>query len=58
MDLAWRAQKVQKYDPKINFIGFWQKSYPFRYAFLLQHDSANGLLTFCKNNLGYGPKTS
>ena len=24
--------------PKIRFLGFWQKSYPLRYAFLLQHE--------------------
>ena len=24
--------------PKVSFLGFWQKFYPFRYAFLLQHE--------------------
>ena len=26
--------------PNVKFLGFWQKSYPFRYAFLLQHEVA------------------
>ena len=24
--------------PKLRFLGFWQKSYPFRYTFLFQHE--------------------
>ena len=41
--------------PKIRFLGFWQKSYPFRYAFLLQHEVPMFFLYFlpkqhvCKN---------
>ena len=38
-------------SPKVRFLGFWQKSYPFRYAFLIQHESVNVVLTFCKNNM-------
>ena len=37
--------------PKVRFLGFWQKSYPFRYAFLIQHESANVFWTFCKNKM-------
>ena len=33
------------------FLGFQQKSYPFRYAFLLQYKSANGFMAFCKNKM-------
>ena len=40
--------------PKIKFLGFWKKSYPFRYAFLLQHEGPIFFLYFlpehvCKN---------
>ena len=31
---------------KIRFLGFWQKSYPFRYAFLLQHEAPMFFLYF------------
>ena len=56
---ARRAQKVPKSPPKSGFLGFRQKHYPFGYAFLLQYEVANGLLTFCKSkmfgkNLGLG----
>ena len=40
---------------KIRFLGFWQKSYPFRYTFLLQHEVPMFFLYFlpkqhvCKN---------
>ena len=52
--------------PKVRFLGFWQKSCPFRYAFLLQHELPMFFFyTFCQNNmfakiwfLRYGPKTS
>ena len=50
--------------PKVRFLGFSRKSYPFRYAFLLQHERVYVFMTFCKNNmftkiwfLSYGPKT-
>ena len=33
------AQKVRKR----RFLGSWQKSYSFRYGFLLQYESANGI---------------
>ena len=40
--------------PKVRFLGFWQKSYPFRYAFLLQQEVPMFFLYFlpkhvCKN---------
>ena len=41
--------------PKIRFLGFWQKSYPFRYAFLFLHELPMFFLYFlskqhvCKN---------
>ena len=73
-DGFWFSKKIQtgsevlkspKNDPKIRFLWFWQKSYPFRYAFLLHYESANGLSTFgmttCLGRiwyLSYGPKTS
>ena len=45
-------------SPKVIFLGFWQKSYPFRYVFLIQHESAKVIFTFCKVwFLIYGPKT-
>ena len=34
-------------SPKVIFLGFWQKSYPFRYVFLIQHESAKVIFTFC-----------
>ena len=41
--LGLEGSKSLKNTPKIKFLGFQQKSYSFRYAFLLQHHSANGL---------------
>ena len=47
------------------FLGFWKKFYPFRFAFLLQYESANAFFIFAKTTcsqkiwfLRYGPKTS
>ena len=58
--------------PKIRFLGFWQKSYPFRYAFLFRYafffsytNCQCFFCTFCQNNmfakiwfLSYDPKTA
>ena len=51
--------------PKIRFLGFWQKSYPFTYTFLLQYEVPMFFFTFYQNNmfaiiwfLSYDPKTS
>ena len=51
--------------PKIRFLGIWQKSYPFRYAYFLQHKVPIFFCTFCQSNmfskiwfLSYDPKTS
>ena len=49
--MGLEGSKSPKYDPKLMFLGFWQKSYPFRYYFLLQHEITNGLSTFCKSNM-------
>ena len=38
-------------DPKIRFLGFLQKSNPFRCGFVLRYENANCILTFCKNLL-------
>ena len=55
MDLGFGKKKVHigsdgskspKDGPKVSFLWFWQKYYPFKYAFLLQFKSVNGLLTF------------
>ena len=35
--------------PKIRFLRFWQKNNQFICTILLKYESANGLLTFCKN---------
>ena len=35
-------------SPKVRFLGFWRKSYLFRHAFLLQHESVYVFLTFEK----------
>ena len=40
-------------SPKVRFLGFWQNTYPFRCAFLIQHESQCFLffLTLYKNNM-------
>ena len=45
------GSKSPKNGPKKRFLGFWQKSCPFRCASLLQYESNNGSLTFRKNNI-------
>ena len=37
MGLAWGGGGGGLKVPKVRFLGFWQKCYPFRCAFLLQH---------------------
>ena len=38
-------------SPKMTVLGFWQKKIFGENVFLLQYESANGLLTLCKNNI-------
>ena len=38
-------------SPKMTVLGFWQKHFFGENVFLLQYESANGLLTLCKNNI-------
>ena len=41
--LGLKGSKSPQNSLKIRFLGFQQKSYSFRYAFLLQYHGANGL---------------
>ena len=38
-------------SPKMSVLGFWQKKIFGKNVFLLQYESANGLLTLCKDNI-------
>ena len=49
--LGLKGSKSPQNGPKIRFFGFSQKCYRLRYSFLLQQESVNDLLTFCKNNV-------
>ena len=40
------GSKGPKKGRRMRFLGFWPKSYPLRYDFLLHCKSANGILTF------------